>query len=817
MERIARETRLFREAELKRIAAEKDEARKALEYQKQQERERIAFQSGQFLEDAVKEREQMSRLKSLTIQQQREEELRLEADVSEKARQLSVKEQLEKQRKLEERLVLQQRELKKSSSKDTDTDTASLQSFSGDMERNEDRARGQALSRETTVYYDASMSQASLEQTSELESTKQLKTPVLLKKTDTIYYDATPDPQVETFQTPMPMEKFEETKDTVYFDTRLPLTDTPHQPMTFQTPGQGSLETVYSNPDTTTFQTPMPIRNVPVPDPSQNTIYFDASTMRDQTSSDVFTSPAGAHARALFAGKDDDTFPTETSNVDPTSEERIMAHRLPRVFQNVQKKELPEHEEPAVYTRMQEACYEIPIEYNPSTGSFTVTRDAEISMSTSMAPSRVDGRWTGSLEGKASLGPSAETNSAVGSVTLDYSMNNWSKLSLGMIRGHELFHPLITIGGSLVRHGSTLGVTFYHNASFLQAMLLEHSMYSISFRHLFPGCRWTFSSELSRRQDLSLALSNSKILSRISWSLRNPERMTARLELHPKLREDRTAHIFGEWQSFGSWQLGGSLVQSLHSKIATVGLGVRLFSARGLEWVLSWNRGDATVRIPVVVTTGIQNVNFIQAMYFSLLSYLIQEAIAELWGWNNPVDKNPEEDQPSSAPTITTAKARQDAELQKDLMSRQAKRKKREEVDKEGLVIHKATYALSGGEEWDATVPLQFWVNRSSLTLPPTSKSQLLGFYDITSAKKNQRSNAPHVVGASQSGSWLWWKAMWNDLMDLSTSTLPSNAGAASRPNPTLYVRYDFKGQAYHITIQDEQELILPNPNARRL
>jgi hypothetical protein len=831
MERIAREAREFREAETRRIAAEKEEARRATELRKQIERERIALNSGQFRQDAVKEREAIARLKALESQLQKEQDLKSGiGDVSGTAKQFSEMEQGERKRAEERRLLMQQqRALKKTSSRDS-ADSVSLESFSGEADEFEEiRGTRPAVSRQGTQYFDAAMSQSSLEKGAEFSKQSSVYFDTAMSQSslddDGGTYDTSDTLPAETstptasnldpaagFQTPWQdsIPKQEESKETVYFDARVAKAATP-----FQNAGQGTVEKPGSGAPTRTsetFQTPQIIPNVDRL--SKNTVYYEARTSRQEPIGfEEATSPAGVQARALFSAKGDEGEPFEAeSGLDPSAQESIMASQRPRrALKKVKKTDAPSDEELLAHNHVQEACYEIPIEYNPSDGSFTITRDAELSMSTSMAPSRVDGRWSGILEGKASLGPSAAVNSAIGSVGLDYAVSSWSKLSMGMIRGHELYHPLITMGGSLVRQGSVLGVTFYHNASFLHSILLEHSMYSLSFRHLFPNTRWIFSSELSRKQELSLAISNSKVSSRMTCSLREPKRVSARLDLRPRISESRTAHIFGECQSLGMWQVGVSLVQSLHSKIATIGLGVRLYSTRGLEWVFSWNRGDATVRIPVILSRGMNNVHPIQVVFFSLVSFLIQEGIAELWGWHNPASTE-EEEAPSKNPTaISTAKARQDAELQKGLMARQAKRKKREEVEKEGLIIHSATYSIEGGEEWDATIPLQFWVNRSSLTLPPKSKSQLLGFYNIVTIKEESKHD---LATPPATGSVLWWKAMWLDSLD---RPLPSSPERNSGPSPTLQVRYDFQGQAYRIKIQDEQELILPHPRAESL
>lgn len=476
------------------------------------------------------------------------------------------------------------------------------------------------------------------------------------------------------------------------------------------------------------------------------------------------------------------------------------------ILQKGTGKKSPEDDDELIDTKVsKEASFELPIEYTDS--GFQILRDAQVTMYKTMPPSRVGGPWSGVMEGKSTIGPSAENNSASGSVTLDYRSSPWSKLSMGMIRGHELYHPLITVGGALIRGGSSVGVTFYHNATFLHAMLLEHSMYSLSFRHIFQNSRWVFTSELSRRQVLSVSMSNSKLSAGMGWDLRKSERMELRLDARPKLSEHRRGHLFWSLRP-GIWQLGIYVRQSLHSQIASVGMGVRFYSLRGLEWVLSWNRGDSSIRIPVLVSRGMHSGSLIQAIYFSMISFFIQEGIAEMWGWKEPqADQDSKARSPAKLEKMT--KGREDAELQRGLMARQANRRKREETEKDGLVIQEATYRIKGGGTWDATIPLQFWVSKSSLTLPPTSKRQLLGFYDVAADLEQDMSSE---VPASSS----WWGELWDDLWRGSAES-DTTASSAKIPPVTLTVEYSFMGQWFSITVLDGEELQLPNPNATRL
>jgi hypothetical protein len=330
-------------------------------------------------------------------------------------------------------------------------------------------------------------------------------------------------------------------------------------------------------------------------------------------------------------------------------------------------------------------------------------------------------------------------------------------------------------------------------------------MYSLFFRHHFPKSKWILSSQLSRKQELSLSVTNSKISGSASCNLRKPEQIDLRLDVRPRISEDRRAHLYCQWK-LGVWQVGASLVQSLHSQVATVGLGVRIASTRGLEWMLSWNRGNATIRIPIVVSRGLQNVEFSQFLYLSFLSFLLEEGIADLWGWKSSDDDAADKEE--AEPIQEAAKKSQEnAELQRKLMERQAKRKKRMEGEKDGLVIDEAVYKVKGGDEWDVAIPLQFWVTNSSLTLAATSKSQLLGFYDLTDDPTKKKDTKDTPAPSS-------WKASWDDLFDLKSETTKKSSHG---PAPTLTVKYQFKGQAYSMIVSDTEELQLPNPKATRL
>ena len=116
------------------------------------------------------------------------------------------------------------------------------------------------------------------------------------------------------------------------------------------------------------------------------------------------------------------------------------------------------------------ASFELPVEV--SSEGLVLLKDAEVSMLCSMPPSRVDGKWSGTIEGQSSISPDNRVEkSSSGSITLDYRTNSWSKLSFGMIRGTKAFHPLVSLGGTIMKDGSAMSIQLYQNPAFLHPTL----------------------------------------------------------------------------------------------------------------------------------------------------------------------------------------------------------------------------------------------------------------------------------------------------------------------------------------------------------
>jgi len=257
----------------------------------------------------------------------------------------------------------------------------------------------------------------------------------------------------------------------------------------------------------------------------------------------------------------------------------------------------------------------------------------------------------------------------------------------------------------------------------------------------------------------------------------------------------------------GNMVLNGMVRRSL-SNFAALGVGVRAAGRRGVSWLFQLERGDFVMTIPVMVCTSFDGSSAIVMMYLTFLSGLIDGIIGDFIGATNAkyLTTNGEDDNANDGSRtmlnteslLSLDKVREDAERQTSLMQRQATSKRKHEEVKKGLVIEQAVYYVegAGGGKLDVSVQLQFWVKDSSLHLPSTSKSNLLGFYDV---RGTQQKNDNAVSSLS-------WKSVWRRFWSEPDVAMPK-----------LYVRYMFEGDEFEVSILDDEELILPSPSAVRV
>jgi hypothetical protein len=152
---------------------------------------------------------------------------------------------------------------------------------------------------------------------------------------------------------------------------------------------------------------------------------------------------------------------------------------------------------------------------------------------------------------------------------------------------------------------------------------------------------------------------------------------------------------------------------------------------------------------------------------------------------------------------LEVGKSKLDAEQQVRMMTRTAELKKEREQECNGLVIHKATYFIEGvPQSIDVTIPLQFWVTQSRLSLPATPKSHLLGFYNLSSTS---RPDLPER------------HSLWRLAVSVFKIPRKETPHGVQQPTPRLKIRYEYDGDMYEITIGDTDPLYLPSPNALQL
>lgn len=227
-------------------------------------------------------------------------------------------------------------------------------------------------------------------------------------------------------------------------------------------------------------------------------------------------------------------------------------------------------------------------------------------------------------------------------------------------------------------------------------------------------------------------------------------------------------------------------------------------------WELHCHSSSFRVPIPVLYLGTITNpVAFYQRkFYYGIYSLLLQSLVADILQEDIDGSKEETEKEQEMKLMVNTSKSKTKSEStsQLILMESVAERRRYAELQRDGLVIIKATYWVEerDGPEvqlhtMDATAQLQFWVSHGRLSLPALPKSCLLGFYDLRTESKNR----------TRSYKWDWriWKR-WTH-----RSVCPSQ----DQMEPQLRIRYSYRGYVYEVTSSDKDALTIPNSKARLL
>lgn len=439
---------------------------------------------------------------------------------------------------------------------------------------------------------------------------------------------------------------------------------------------------------------------------------------------------------------------------------------------------------PVIVPTVRKATLEIPLQLSDEKG-VTMTKNTRMSAFSSFP---LGGRWSGSVSGVSAM--RGRTGFSTGCANVNYRVGSFGSVRGGVTIAEK---PAVQVGG-----------TASFKKSSLSAILSTQPTDPAQWRASLAGSQaWNWLTVKSNcsfhrsTQPVSYLLSLcSKTAHQVElgfgWSLRKP---VVSFAVRPECTGRRRVSLSAQWKGTKSLQLGLVVTQTLESA-AQIGVGVWHASAKGITWMLTWTHGDLTIRIPVIISSVHEPLwSPFMFTYMSFLTKAVQDAVADVFGLDGEVDERKRKLDEQQF-LLNREKSREDAEQQQGLMKRQAGTRMKQEKERTGgLIIRQAAYWVKDGEALDVTIPLQFWVQESSLTLPESSKDSLLGFCSIK----------PKVSNEKEDSTKSWWAKFW---------TLPKGTGGSPTSMPKLTIKYDMGGHSYEITVQDHESLTLPSSRA---
>jgi len=148
-----------------------------------------------------------------------------------------------------------------------------------------------------------------------------------------------------------------------------------------------------------------------------------------------------------------------------------------------------------------------------------------------------------------------------------------------------------------------------------------------------------------------------------------------------------------------------------------------------------------------------------------------------------------------------------EALAQQKRMERIALSKRTKEEQSNGLVIISATYSAGTGDHsiLDVTVPAQFWTNEGSLWMPPGRRGGLLGFCDVGTNERRQRSaERTATLGLFR---FHWVRTAFRQWQATTAST--DDEVSAMVEAPVLHVRYRLGGKVYEASVRDDEAVYI--------
>lgn len=251
-------------------------------------------------------------------------------------------------------------------------------------------------------------------------------------------------------------------------------------------------------------------------------------------------------------------------------------------------------------------------------------------------------------------------------------------------------------------------------------------------------------------------------------------------------------------------------VRSL-SKYCKIMLGLHHVSYRDLTWMFQLQRGTVRFTVPVLVTTVMSPAYALKSTYMTLLLATLDASLGDLvQNGIEGITSHTRDDGVRKALLREEAlfereKIKRDALHQLSLMEKPANAKRIVEEQRHGLVILKAIYFVEEGDSIDITTALMFWVMNGQLHLPSTTKSSMLGFYDVRREMPIEDVEIGYMAAC-----WRLWNRLWFG----EPKEVPPSSEILK---PRLTVRYRHEGNLYEITILDDEALSLPSPRAMKL
>lgn len=336
---------------------------------------------------------------------------------------------------------------------------------------------------------------------------------------------------------------------------------------------------------------------------------------------------------------------------------------------------------------------------------------------------------------------------------------------------------------------------------------------------------------------------------------------------------NRTGNATVSWSPLTGCHLKGSLSRDISTSwtqrnssdhdddvCANFEIGIKHDGIQGSTCVLKYQRPEGlSVRIPIFMSSSLAPGYWNRVIWIGTLSFLIDEALGEIMGHHSlksldesndcATYKNIENTMRAyneEKHWMKTSYAKEEAQRQFAYIEYIATLKRKAEESDNGLVIVNAKYisksshadCLTPETSLDVTQQLQYWVKDSTLTLPASSKSNLLGFYDLCKESKVPRHFMSHCTQKSRTFTSMHElvDCFFNKMLDwLSSFFFPEDEFCSSGVHgetlrdgvdlvsdgsedefltTTLFVRYKFKGKVYELTVNDCEALELPNVDA---